>query len=79
MTTATIYLALILLVGWLLTVAWRAVTQAGANAESLKQSKAVIDAKVDELEMHREATEIERDNVALSDAEARAKAKRVVR
>jgi hypothetical protein len=49
------------------------------KAESLRRVKAGLDAAVEQLEMHREADEILRTNVALSDAEARAKAKRDVR
>ena len=79
MTTALTYLALIVFTGGAIFIAWRAAVKASTDAESLKHSKAAIDAKVDELEMHREATQIERDNAALSDAAARAKAKRVVR
>ena len=51
----------------------------GVKSERFKSIKANLDSKIDQLEMHREATAIERDNAALSDAEARAKAKRVLR
>ena len=51
----------------------------GVKAESLKRVKADLDSKIDQLEMHREATHIERNNAALSEAEARLKAKRVIR
>lgn len=79
MTSLAVSLALIVTILGLLFAAWRAVLKAGADGESIKRVKANLDAKVDELEMNREATNIERANAALSDIEARAKAKRVVR
>lgn len=76
MASPAIPLALIAIILGFLFAAWRAVVRVGRNAESLKHVKAEVDAKIDELEMHREATDIERLNTALSDADARAKAKR---
>lgn len=78
MTSLAVSLGLIVIIFGFLFSAWRAVLKAGADGESLKRVQANVNAKDEQLEMHREATKIERDNAALSDTEARAKAKRVV-
>ena len=57
----------------ILACLWAA-RKSGADDQSRKQIKANLDAALDQLEMHREADQIERDNAALNEAEARRKA-----
>jgi hypothetical protein len=60
-----------------LAALWAA-RNSGRDYEMRKHDKAKFENAMDQLEMHRDADEIERVNGALTDAEARRKAGRIV-
>jgi outer membrane murein-binding lipoprotein Lpp len=60
-----------------LAALWAA-RKSGEHKNEAKHDKAKFESAMDQLEMHREADNIERDNAALTEAEARRKAGRVV-
>jgi len=52
--------------------------KAGKDSQKAKLAKAQLKSAEDQLEMHRDADEIERQNAALADERAREKAKRII-
>lgn len=70
------YLAVSVAVATMLLTFWTAASKAGRATEQAKAKQREIDGLNEQLEMHRDAAKFERENAALSNIAARAKAAR---